>query len=277
MELGGARSEIFRLSFWVWPRIDYTSNLRWSRELTRMPGKKIATRKSHLTSPGQTTLLAQTVERRATAPYLLEQLLPSTREAVMALARRVAFGPGEVLFQQGDPHTGIFLIEEGIVRSFYCSEDGRELTLGFWSNGHYVGAPHMFGGGQHAWTSEARAPTKCLYLPAAGLQKLSRQHVDLANALLDALVHKSECYCALLQLLATHSMKVRLARLLLMLGMQEDTVTTVFTHRELAGMIGSTRQWVSQTLVMFESMGLIQKYPDGTLRVLHPGQLSALR
>ena len=62
-------------------------------------------------------------------------------------------------FRQGAPHDGIHLIESGLIKSFYVSEDGRELTLGFWTAGHYVGAPQMFGGGQHAWTSQAAAPT----------------------------------------------------------------------------------------------------------------------
>ncbi len=229
------------------------------------------------TSLSQTTLLAQSAERPATAPHLLKSLHRTTREAVLLLGRRRDFAPGDVLFRQGDQHEGIFLIEQGVVRSYYDSEDGRELTLGFWSEGHYIGAPHMFGGGSHAWTSEAQAPTTCLYLPGRELRKLSQQHADLAIALLDALVHKSECYCALLQLLATHSMKVRLARLLSMLAVREGTTSAGLTHRELAGMIGSTRQWVSQTLVTFESMGLIQKRTDGTIHVLQPLRLAALR
>lgn len=182
-----------------------------------------------------------------------------------------------MLFRQGDHHQGIFLIEHGIVRSYYDSEDGRELTLGFWSEGHYIGAPHMFGGGSHAWTSEAKSATRCLYLPGRELRELSQRHADLAVALLDALVHKSECYCALLQLLATHSMKVRLARLLSMLAGREDTTSAGLTHRELAGMIGSTRQWVSQTLVAFENLGLIQKRADGSIQVLEPLRLAGLR
>ena len=225
----------------------------------------------------QTTLLAQSAERPATAPHLLQNLRRTTREAVLLLGRRRDFAPGDLLFRQGDPHAGIFLIEQGVVRSFYDSEDGRELTLGFWSAGHYIGAPNMFGGGSHAWTSQAQAPTSCLYLPGRPLRRLSEQHADLAIALLDALVHKSECYCALLQLLATHSMKVRLARLLSMLAVRDDSASVRLTHRELAGMIGSTRQWVSQTIGAFERTGLVCKRSDGSLQVLEPGKLAALR
>ena len=236
-----------------------------------------SSRRPAATSLRQTTLLAQSAEHPANAPHLLKGLHRTTREAVLLLGRRRDFAAGDLLFRQGDSHEGIFLIEQGIVRSYYESEDGRELTLGFWSEGHYIGAPHMFGGGSHAWTSQAQAPTKCLYLPGEELRQLSRRHADLAIALLDALVHKSECYCALLQLLATHSMKARLARLLSMLAVRSDATNARLTHRELAGMIGSTRQWVSKTLATFETTGLVQKRADGTIHVLQPLKLAALR
>lgn len=217
----------------------------------------------------QTTLLSPPPGQAGSAPNLWQQLLPATRSSVLALARLRDYRVGDLLFQQGDAHNGIHLIEAGLIKSFYVSEEGRELTLGFWTAGHYVGAPQMFGGGEHAWSSVAAAPTRCLWLPGPELRKLSREHSDLALALIDALVHKSQCYCALLQLLATHSMRVRLARLLAMLAAREADRPAVIglSHGELASMIGSTRQWVSQSLSRFESEGLLDRRADGTYSV----------
>lgn len=211
------------------------------------------------------------------APDLLGSLQPSTRDAVLASGRPRVYAAGEVVFRQGASHEGIHLIESGLVRSFYLSEDGRELTLGFWSAGHYVGAPQMFGGGQHAWTSTAVVATRCLWLPGPQLRRLSGERSDLALALLDALAHKSQCYCALLQLLATHSMRVRLARLLAMLASRDSGADTGLSHGQLASMIGSTRQWVSQTLARFADEGLIEKRIDGRVHVRRPDRLATLR
>lgn len=225
----------------------------------------------------QTTLLSAPADKPTSAPDLLTHLSASTRQTVLDLGRRHDYAVGDLLFRQGDPHDGIYLIERGLVRSFYLSEDGRELTLGFWTAGHYVGAPQLFGGGQHAWTSAATSTTSCLWLPGRQLRELAGQRPDLALALMDALVHKSECYCALLQLLATHSMRVRLARLLAMLAAREDGADTGLSHGQLASMIGSTRQWVSLTLARFEADGLIAKQADGTVQVLAPDRLAAVR
>ena len=234
-------------------------------------------RRSSAVQLRQTTLLSSMVDRPIAVPNLLEQLSGPTRHVVMALCRKREHAAGEVLFRQGDAHHGLFLIDRGLVRSFYVSEDGRELTLGFWTAGHFVGAPQMFAGGKHAWTSVAEAPTQSRWLPGLQLRELAGKMPDLALALMDALVYKSECYCALLQLLATHSMRARLARLLSMLAAREDGVDISLSHGQLASMIGSTRQWVSLTLARFEIEGFIAKQSDGALQVLRPKELATVK
>lgn len=225
----------------------------------------------------QATLLSPASDKAAVAPDLLARLQPATLAAVLALGRRRDYRAGDLLFRQGDAHDGIFLIENGLVKSYYVSEDGRELTLGFWTKGHYIGAPQVFGGDQHAWTSVAVAPTRCLALPGAELRQLSSRHADLALGLIDALVHKSQCYCALLQLLATHSMRVRLARLLAMLAARDAGAIRGLSHGELASMIGSTRQWVSLSLARFQDEGMLARRPDGGYQVTDPAALQAVR
>jgi CRP-like cAMP-binding protein len=225
----------------------------------------------------QATLLATGEAATALPPNLLQRISDPARMAVLELGRRRDFAAGDLLFRQGDHHDGVFLIEEGLVRSCYVSEDGRELTLGFWTAGHYVGAPQMFGGGRHAWTSVAVRGSRCLWLPGPQLRTLAQLWPELALALIDALVHKSQCYCALLQLLATQSMRVRLARLLSMLAANEVGSCTTLSHGDMARMIGSTRQWVSITLARFAREGLIAKDPGGGIRVIQPQQLAQLR
>ncbi|NBS96777.1 MAG: Crp/Fnr family transcriptional regulator [Betaproteobacteria bacterium] len=225
----------------------------------------------------QAMLLASEAVATAVPPNLLVRIGEPARQAVLALGRRRDYAAGDLLFRQGDLHDGVFLIHEGLIRSYYLSENGRELTLGFWTAGHYVGAPQMFGGGRHAWTSVAETEARCLWLPGSELRVLAQQWPELALALLEALVQKSQCYCALLQLLATQSMRVRLARLLVMLAERETNSSTSLGHGDMANMIGSTRQWVSQTLARFAHEGLISKKPDGGIHVTQPERLSQMR
>ena len=78
-----------------------------------------------------TTILA----KEAAAPNLLAQLSEWARQALLALDRQRDYAAGDLRYRQGDHHNGIYLTEEGLIRSYYHSENGRELTLGCWAVG----------------------------------------------------------------------------------------------------------------------------------------------
>lgn len=171
---------------------------------------------------------------------------------------------GESVFCQGDVHSGIFLIESGSVRTFYTGPTGREITLAYWPAGHFVGGPEIFGGGTHMWSGVAVQPTRLLWLRGADLYRLMERIPRLAFGIVDGLVQKGKCYSALVHMLGTRSVVERLAQLLLILAETsgEETadgtvIARVFTHEELANMVGSTRQWVTVTLDKFQRQGAV--------------------
>ena len=172
---------------------------------------------------------------------------------------------GESVFCQGDTHNGIFLIESGSVRTFYTGPTGREITLAYWTPGHFVGGPEIFGGGVHMWSGVAVQETRLLWLRGADLYRLMEQIPRLALGIVEGLVQKGKCYSALVHMLGTRSVVERLAQLLLVLADTDGTKTEdgvaiarSFTHEELANMVGSTRQWVTVTLDKFQKQGAIR-------------------
>jgi CRP/FNR family transcriptional regulator, cyclic AMP receptor protein len=203
---------------------------------------------------------------------ILGRLLPSDRDRIFACGRSRDYGAGDYYFSQGEDHEGIHLIESGSVMSYYTSPGGRQITLGYWTSGHFIGAPQIFGGGLHMWSSVAITPSRGMFLPSRKLRALVYEIPDLALGLIEALEQKAKCYTALLQLVATRSMTHRLAHILLNLathaGRQSDgrlALDKRFTHEELANMIGATRQWVSLTLERFEKSGIIARTPTCTI------------
>lgn len=172
---------------------------------------------------------------------------------------------GESVFCQGDTHDGIFLIESGSVRTFYTGPTGREITLAYWTPGHFVGGPEIFGGGAHMWSGVATQETRLLWLRGADLYRLMEQIPRLALGIVEGLVQKGKCYSALVHMLGTRSVVERLAQLLLILADTDGKPTEKgieiqrgFTHEELANMVGSTRQWVTVTLDKFQKQGALR-------------------
>jgi len=222
-------------------------------------------------------MMPQQKPRRATALFLselvgelneganfLSRLAPAELEQVRRLGRVITAAQGESIFLQGSPHEGIFLIETGVVRSYYAGPSGREITLAYWTPGHFVGGPEIFRGGLHIWSGEAAEDCRLLYLSAGAMRMLVERLPQFAVCLIEGLVAKSKCYSALVQMLGTRSAVERLAQLLVILGevygKQEANRLVVqrkVTHDQLANIVGVTRQWVTITLDRFQKKGII--------------------
>ncbi len=68
----------------------------------------------------------------------------------------------ETLFAQGARHDGVFLIESGLIRTFYISPSGREITLAYWQPGNIVGTPPVMSTGIHMWSGVASEDTRAI-------------------------------------------------------------------------------------------------------------------
>ena len=170
---------------------------------------------------------------------------------------------GDGIFFQGETHESIFLIENGRVRSYCTGPSGRELTLAYWTPGHFVGGPEVFGG-LHLWSGEAMEDCRLLALSGPVVRDLVERMPSFAVCLIDGLVAKGKCYSQLVQMLGTRSVSQRLAQLLTILGQvhgREEGLGLLIdrrvTHDQLADIVGSTRQWVTTTLDRWQKEGII--------------------
>jgi CRP-like cAMP-binding protein len=176
----------------------------------------------------------------------------------------LTFRPGAQIFAQGSDHEGIYIIDEGRVRVFYTAPSGREITLAYWSPGHFIGGPEICGGGIHMWSGEAVEDCRITLLPSAAVRSLIAEMPSFALSLIEGLVAKGKCYSSMAQMLGTRSVIERLAQYLLNLGQlygrPDGTAVTIqrkVTHEEIAAMVGSTRQWVSMMLNRFKKAGIL--------------------
>ncbi len=226
--------------------------------------------------------LAEYESLAARQPSLTERLKPEERERVRRYGRERVFQRGETIFGQGQPHDGIAVIESGLIRSFYTSPTGREITLAYWFPGNFVGGPEVFGGGVHVWSAVAARRSTVTLLAGERLRELAREVPDLALGIIEALVFKAKCYSSLAQMLGTRSLTERLTQVLLHLvhtyGVAENgkiAIAASFTHAEIAGMIGSTRQWVTISLNRLQRAGILSQ-DRGVLVVLKPDHLGSI-
>jgi Cyclic nucleotide-binding domain len=104
---------------------------------------------------------------------LFDLLTQEQRAALLEIGERRTFEIDQPLFQQGDPHDGIYLIETGRVSSYYQAPSGRQITLAYWFPGNLVGALSIFGGGTRMWGSAAVQRGETIFLPGPDLRRVA--------------------------------------------------------------------------------------------------------
>ncbi|MCE4224082.1 Crp/Fnr family transcriptional regulator [Methylobacterium sp. C25] len=226
--------------------------------------------------------LSETIEGLDDGASFLDRLAPAETVRIREAGRSISLRAGESVFTQGDAHEGIFLIETGRVRVFYSGPSGRQVTLAYWTPGHFIGGPSIYGGGCHQWSGVAIEPVKVTVLSSATLRSLIRQMPNFALCLIEALEAKGRCYTAMAQMLGTRSVIERLAQLLLNLGdlygTTENSAVVIrrrITHDEIAALVGSTRQWVTMMLKRFQREGVIA-IDSHHIRLVRPGRLQEI-
>lgn len=223
------------------------------------------TEKSTAIAPTEPALfLAEAIDDINQGANFLAQLSDKAWEVLRQKGTPITIEVGGSVFIQGDQHDGIWLIEDGVVRTFYAAPSGREITLAYWTAGHFVGGPEIFGGGQHIWSADVTQTCRLLYLPAGAIRGLIETQPSFALCLIEGLVAKGKCYSALAQMLGTRSVVERLAQLLVILAENHGrrdgdrlVIERKITHDQIATIVGSTRQWVTMTLDKFQKKGII--------------------
>jgi CRP/FNR family cyclic AMP-dependent transcriptional regulator len=198
-------------------------------------------------------------------PNIFARLNNAQRQRVMARGVPIHLGDSETLFAQGARHDGVFLVESGLIRTYYISPAGREITLAYWQPGNIVGTPQVMSPGVHMWSGVAVKDTRAIAFHGDDLCSLMQEIPPFAIGVVEALEFKGKCLSSLVQMLGTRSVSERLAMLLCNLadihGVPERDGIAIgppFTHEVFAHMIGASRQWVTITLDRFQNEDVIR-------------------
>ncbi len=182
---------------------------------------------------------------------------------VQILAARTApteYADGQVLFYEGDPCEGIFLITEGRVRIFKTSSAGREITLAVEQAPSSVAEVPLFDGGAYPATVSAIGPVSAAFIHTRDFQQACRQYPELALKMLAAVGKRLRQLVSVIELVTFGSVRQRLAGALLELGREAgaNTFELKTTHQELASRLGTVREVVSRNLSRFQNEGFIR-------------------
>lgn len=196
---------------------------------------------------------------------LFSEIGADERQLFLARCTKQHFAAGVNLFAQDEPYAKSYLIRSGVVRTYYVSPSGKEITLAYWNEGAMVGGPSVFRERQlHIWSAQAVTEVEAEQIKGHDLEDLCMRMPRLAHYVIETLSYKLYWVSVLLQAFGTQSVRARVAHLLLQLGEhygRESALGTVigqqFSHEELGRMVGATRSWVTLALKQLKSEGVV--------------------
>jgi CRP-like cAMP-binding protein len=114
------------------------------------------------------------IEQRLAAHAFLKGLSPHHLELLALCAMPTQFDAGQIIFVEGDPANGFYLIERGTVVLEGKASDGESVVIDTVSAGEPLGWSWLFP--PYLWHFDARATEACSALCLSGI--MLRQHRD---------------------------------------------------------------------------------------------------
>jgi len=180
---------------------------------------------------------------------------------------------GSVLFAEGDPARGVFILRTGRAALSISSSEGRVVILRTAQAGDVLGLNAVLRNSTYEATVKTVEPSRVNFISRSELMELIENSdagaVAVIKLLSRELVQLTE---RARSLLLPQTARARLAQLLLQWskepqGSNSDprVIDKVFTHEEVAQMIGSSRETVTRLLAAFSRQLIIHITSDSIL------------
>jgi CRP/FNR family transcriptional regulator len=168
------------------------------------------------------------------------------------------FSPGQVVILEGEPCQAVYFVAQGVVRTRRLSPEGREYVLAYLGPGESFNLIPALDGGANLATVEVVTDTTLYTIPCEHLRRIMRDHHEVSLAVMERLAAEVRRLSDMVEDLALHTVRTRLARFLL--ARADGTQPSKrWTQEEIATYIGTVRDVVGRTLRAFADDGLIRR------------------
>jgi len=205
------------------------------------------------------------VEKTLRKTPLFANLTEGEMRALAARVSRKQFPKGALLFGEGDPCAGLFLVASGKVRIFKISAAGREQVLAVEGPGSSFAELPVFDGGNYPAAAAAQEDAEVLFISRQDFQNFCREHPEVALKVLAVVGSRLRRLVGIIEQLSFTTVRQRLISLILRLAQTQGTpskqgvqVELPVTHQDLAAELGTVRELVSRNLSRLQAEGFLE-------------------
>ncbi len=172
-----------------------------------------------------------------------------------------SFTPGEMIYHVGDNSNFVYLISEGIVKTFKIDEQGKELVTGLHKENDFYGITSLSNNIAYQESAAAIEDVKVLRMLKSEFKSILQKNPEVTFELIDHLTDNlSEIKDSLLQM-AYSSVRKKTANTLLQFSekmKKSSNDNPKISRTDLAGIAGIATETFIRTLSDFKRDGLIE-------------------
>jgi CRP/FNR family transcriptional regulator len=194
---------------------------------------------------------------------------------ISSTARHKKYDKGEIMVSEGDNLNSLIIVNEGSVKAFKITPDGREQILYIFSEGDFFGERNLFGSHKATYTVETLEPVKTCIFTKDDFYKMLHSHPDISVKIIEELEERIVRMESTMQSMGVRNLDGRISGLLLdfagKYGMEvpEGVLIRLPLSREgIANFLGIARETISRKLGQLETEGIIRSVTNKSILIL---------
>lgn len=169
----------------------------------------------------------------------------------------------QAIYSSGNHPQKLFYIREGKVKTFISNDDGKELTIGLYSSGDFLGYKALLEGGTYKESAEAIDDCLVAEIPVESFNKLLYYNKEATGKIIKLLAKNISQKEEQLLNIAYNSLRKRVATALIMLLDKfrkpgEDVFSIQLSREDLANIAGTATESLIRTLSDFKAEKLVE-------------------
>lgn len=207
-----------------------------------------------------------------------EQLTSAQQERLKGSAVSRTVKKGTALHSGSMDCTGLLLVQQGQLRAYILSDEGREITLYrlFDRDICLFSASCIMRSIQFEVMIEAEKDTTLWVIPSEIYQGIMEESAPLSNFTNEIMATRFSEVMWLMEQIMWKSFDKRLAKFLMEECTLEGTPVLKLTHETIANHLGTAREVVTRMLRYFQSEGMV-KLARGTVEITDAAALEKLQ
>ena len=177
----------------------------------------------------------------------------------------VEYKKGQIIYNQNQPSTSIFLIVEGKIKVSRLADDGHQVIVDIYQADELFGESALLNLPHRCEESTALENTRLMAWTTAEIEDIIMKRPRLSMALLQILVQRTIDFTHRIESFSVDNVARRLARSLIRFSERLGTVEedgsvrmTPFTHELLSQYVGTSREIVTQYMNQFRRQGYLK-------------------